>query len=64
MDHGRNVTNQLRDGSDSHCPAKLANKRFVENAPAEVVTQERERLTEHQNHLANLLQQIAKLEEM
>jgi valyl-tRNA synthetase len=46
------------------CQAKLSNKRFVENAPAEVVEQERQRLQEHQTLLASLKDQLEKLEAM
>ncbi len=41
---------------------KLANERFVANAPAEVVAQERSREAEHRNRVAELSAQIAKLE--
>jgi valyl-tRNA synthetase len=46
------------------CQGKLANKRFVENAPAEVVEQERQRLAEHESNLGNLAEQVKKLESM
>jgi len=46
------------------CESKLANKRFVENAPAEVVEQERQRLSERQSNLTRLGEQIRKLELM
>ncbi len=55
------------DGEKTHvktCQSKLGNKRFVENAPAEVVDQERERLTEHESNLTHLGEQIKKLESM
>ncbi len=41
---------------------KLANKKFVANAPAAVVTQEQERLEAHQLKVDQLLEQIAKME--
>ncbi|MEN1728251.1 MAG: class I tRNA ligase family protein, partial [Pseudomonadota bacterium] len=40
---------------------KLANERFVANAPAEVVERERERLVEHQTKVDELRSQIDKL---
>jgi len=40
---------------------KLANERFVANAPAEVVDKERLRLTEHKAKVEELSAQIAKL---
>jgi valyl-tRNA synthetase len=43
---------------------KLNNKRFVENAPAAVVEQERERLANHQAKVKNLQSQIEQLESM
>jgi len=46
------------------CQSKLGNKRFVENAPAEVVEQERQRLSEHESNLTRLAEQIKKLETM
>ncbi|MDZ4728655.1 MAG: valine--tRNA ligase [Xanthomonadales bacterium] len=46
------------------CQGKLANQRFVENAPAEVVEQERERLAEHESNLGTLAEQVKKLESM
>jgi valyl-tRNA synthetase len=46
------------------CQSKLANKRFVENAPAEVVEQERQRLAEHESNLRSLEEQVKKLESM
>ncbi|HKX55066.1 MAG TPA: class I tRNA ligase family protein, partial [Xanthomonadales bacterium] len=46
------------------CKGKLANKRFVENAPAEVVEQERQRLLEHETNLVNLNEQLEKLQAM
>ncbi|MGB5719653.1 MAG: class I tRNA ligase family protein, partial [Woeseiaceae bacterium] len=42
---------------------KLGNENFVNNAPAEVVTQERARATEFEKTIAQLSDQIAKLDE-
>jgi valyl-tRNA synthetase len=55
------------DAENKHvntCKGKLANKRFVENAPAEVVEQERQRLLEHETNLVNLNEQLEKLQAM
>ena len=41
---------------------KLGNSRFVENAPAAVVEQERQRLETHQANVQNLKQQIKQME--
>ena len=41
---------------------KLSNRRFTENAPAEVVAQEHERLAAHEANLANLEAQVERLE--
>ena len=43
---------------------KLGNKRFVDNAPAEVVEQERQRLSSHRANVDNLRLQIQQLESM
>jgi valyl-tRNA synthetase len=43
---------------------KLANERFVANAPAEVVDKERERRARHEATVAELEQQMAKLEKL
>ena len=43
---------------------KLGNKRFVDNAPAAVVEQERQRLSSHQANVDNLRLQISQLESM
>ncbi len=43
---------------------KLANERFVANAPAEVVDKERQRLSEHQATVAELEAQVEKLERL
>jgi len=42
--------------------AKLGNERFVNNAPEQVVTQERERVAEFQKQLANIGEQLEKLD--
>jgi valyl-tRNA synthetase len=42
----------------------LANSRFVDNAPAAVVEQERERLVAHKANVENLQQQIQRLKSM
>jgi len=44
--------------------AKLDNKRFVENAPAAVVEQERQRLGTHRANVENLQSQIHQMESM
>jgi len=44
--------------------AKLSNKRFVENAPAAVVEQERQRLGTHRANVENLQSQIRQMESM
>jgi valyl-tRNA synthetase len=43
---------------------KLGNKRFVDNAPAAVVEQERQRLSSHRANVDNLRLQIHQLESM
>jgi valyl-tRNA synthetase len=43
---------------------KLGNSRFVDNAPAEVVEQERQRLAAHQDKVAGFEAQIDKLEKL
>jgi len=43
---------------------KLANERFVENAPAEVVDRERQRRAQHEAAVAELEQQVARLERL
>ncbi len=43
---------------------KLGNAKFVENAPAEVVEKERQRLSQHQHAVSELTAQIAKLKAM
>ena len=47
------------DLSKSH--AKLANESFVNNAPEAVVTQERQRVSEFEQQLAQLDEQLARL---
>ena len=41
---------------------KLGNRRFVENAPQEVVEQERQRLATHRSNVENLNAQLQRLE--
>jgi valyl-tRNA synthetase len=55
---------QMEKSHVDRCQAKLANKKFVENAPGEVVEQERQRLAEHQGSLSKLEEQVQKLEGM
>jgi len=43
---------------------KLENEKFVNNAPVEVVTQERERAAEFEKTIAQLTEQLAKLQEL
>ncbi len=43
---------------------KLANEKFVNNAPAAVVTQERERVAGFERTIAQLTEQLAKLDEL
>jgi len=43
---------------------KLGNEKFVNNAPVEVVTQERERAAEFEKTIAQLTEQLAKLQEL
>ncbi len=44
--------------------AKMDNKRFVENAPAAVVEQERERLAAHEANVARFRDQIERLKRL
>ena len=43
---------------------KLSNEKFVNNAPPEVVTQERERIAEFERTIAQLTEQLEKLDEL
>ena len=43
---------------------KLGNANFVNNAPADVVTQERQRVTEFERQISQLTEQIEKLDEL
>ena len=43
---------------------KLGNEKFVNNAPADVVTQERERVAEFEKAIAQLTEQLEKLDEL
>ncbi|MDH3576858.1 MAG: valine--tRNA ligase [Gammaproteobacteria bacterium] len=43
---------------------KLGNEKFVNNAPADVVTQERERAVEFEKTIAQLTEQLVKLQEL
>jgi valyl-tRNA synthetase len=45
----------------ARCEAKLANARFVDSAPAEIVAQERDRVAEFQRELAQLDMQLARV---
>jgi len=53
------VTAELQKSS-----AKHRNEKFVNNAPADVVTQERERIAEFEKTLIQLLEQLEKLDEL
>ncbi len=56
---------QLREKQNlKKSEGKLSNKRFVDNAPATVVEQERERLITHKANVKNLNAQIQQLESM
>jgi valyl-tRNA synthetase len=44
--------------------AKLSNQKFVNNAPPEVVTQERERIAEFERTIVQLAEQLEKLDEL
>ena len=44
--------------------AKLANDKFINNAPAAVVDQERERATDFAKQLAQLAEQLEKLDNL
>jgi valyl-tRNA synthetase len=44
--------------------SKLANQRFIENAPAEVVDKERQRREQHAATVTELERQVAKLEKL
>ena len=43
---------------------KLKNEKFTNNAPAEVVTQEQERVVEFEKAIAQLTEQLEKLDEL
>ncbi|MGY8733947.1 MAG: hypothetical protein ACKVK0_17585, partial [Pirellulales bacterium] len=43
---------------------KLKNEKFATNAPAEVVTQEQERVVEFEKAIAQLTEQLEKLDEL
>jgi valyl-tRNA synthetase len=43
---------------------KLANEKFVNNAPTDVVTQERERAAEFEKTITQLTEQLVKLQEL
>jgi valyl-tRNA synthetase len=48
----------------SKAEAKLANPRFVDNAPAEIVAKERERETAFRRELAQIREQLGRLESL
>jgi valyl-tRNA synthetase len=43
---------------------KLSNEKFVDNAPPEVVAQEKERIAEFERTIAQLAEQLEKLNEL
>ena len=53
------LDSELRDLARSR--AKMGNAKFVENAPAEVVDQERERLAQHETRVTQFEEQLARL---
>jgi valyl-tRNA synthetase len=48
----------------SKANGKLGNEKFVNNAPAAVVTQERERVVEFEKTIVQLTEQLQKLDEL
>jgi valyl-tRNA synthetase len=52
---------EREQGDLKRSEAKLSNRKFVDNAPAEVVEQERERLASHHDRVAGLEQQLERL---
>jgi valyl-tRNA synthetase len=46
------------------CNGKLGNEKFVNNAPADVVTQERVRVSDFEKAIAQLDEQLLKLDEL
>ncbi|MEJ8569051.1 valine--tRNA ligase [Elongatibacter sediminis] len=50
------------EGLVKRSEGKLGNRNFVDNAPEAVVTQERERLSEHRDNIENLEAQIRRME--
>ena len=48
----------------SKAKGKLGNEKFVNNAPAAVVTQERERVAEFEKTISQLMEQLQKLDEL
>jgi len=59
---GKLLERELKDLQRSE--GKLGNSRFVENAPAEVVEQEHQRLATHQSKVSGFKEQIEKLEKL
>jgi valyl-tRNA synthetase len=48
----------------SRAEAKLANPRFVDNAPAEIVAKERDRETEFRRQLEQIREQLERLDQI
>jgi valyl-tRNA synthetase len=64
-ERGRIARQRDRIATDhARSTAKLANDKFVNNAPEEVVTQEKQRVTEFEQQMAQLEEQLARLEEL
>ena len=52
------------EGEIAKCKAKLSNANFVQNAPAEVVAQEQQRLKDFETTLAALNEQLDRLSDL